>query len=74
MHDVGANFGIIVTTIGYSDSIRRYAKNANIEIKVIPYDYFKNWEDFEFLLKNYVRLTTITKWIEEHSISPFFHI
>lgn len=49
MNDVGASFAIIITTQGYTVSAKELADNSNIEIKVIPYEFLK---DFGFIPAN----------------------
>lgn len=43
MSDVGAKFAIVVTTKGYSASAKTLADNSKIEIKVIPYEFLKDF-------------------------------
>lgn len=51
MIDVKASFGIIITTIGCTDSTIEYAAKKNIEIKIIPFEFLK---DYGFILSNFL--------------------
>ncbi len=51
MNDVGALFGIIISAMGHTDSAKNLAEESNIELKIIPYEFLK---DFGFISSNWL--------------------
>jgi hypothetical protein len=51
MKDLDAAFGIIITAKGYSEQAKQYAEKSGIEIKVIPYEFLK---DYGFVSSNFL--------------------
>jgi restriction endonuclease len=43
LHDLGIKKGIIITTKGFSDGTKKYAKKKNIELRKIDYEYLKDY-------------------------------
>jgi hypothetical protein len=51
MHDVGASFGIIISAIGHTDSAKNLADKSRIQLKIIPYEFLK---DYGFVPANWL--------------------
>jgi hypothetical protein len=43
LHDLGIKKGVIITTKGFSDGTKEYAKKKKIELKKIDYEYLKDY-------------------------------
>jgi hypothetical protein len=65
MKDVGAKFGILVTTGNYSQSAKRMADCNGITIKTIPYEFLK---DYGFQTAN--DIGTISEYIHQEVEYP----
>lgn len=43
LHDLGVKNGVIITTKGFSDGTKKYAKKKNIELIKVDYEYLKDY-------------------------------
>ena len=65
MNDVGASFGIIITSIGHTTAAKNLAIGSQSELKVIPFEFLK---DYGFVSANW--LANITEGFQQEVEYP----
>lgn len=65
MHDVEASFGIIISAGGYTRSAENFAKQSQIQLKTIPFEFLK---DYGFIPANW--LAGITELFQQEVEYP----